>query len=293
MSEQPNALLAQPFTIPAETWTVTDDVGTSRTVVIPAGTYRIVLGAASTHTVDAPGDLITRLNTAFGASWRWRLRTDGRAEVAYLGPSVTVGVLTPPMGGSTVLAILGALNPPNTFSVGDSSHAPYLPTHCIFAATVDPDSGWEIMPGRFAGARMPDGSVYGWGDRLQRLTRSIGFRLLPRNGSVWSALSTAGTAPGTPAEGPRARWLDATAGEPAQAAPWGAMETIATAGGQALGWTTDLQGVLAGTVTSCERVYLSPEAISSAKMVLSVKGWDPRRDVTGVELAFAGEESLT
>lgn len=291
--ETPNALLAQPFTIAAETWTVTDDAGTSRAVTVPAGTYRVVLGAASTHTADAPGDLLTRLNTSFGSSWHWKLRSDGRAEVAYLGPSVTVGVLTPPMGGSTVLTILGALNPPATFSIGDSSHAPYLPTHCIFAATVDPDTGWEITPGRFAGARLPEGPVYGWGDRLQQLTRTVGFRLLPRNGAVWSALATAGTAPGTPAEGPRARWLDATALEPAQAPPWGAMETIATAGGQSLGWTTELQGVLAGTVTSCERVYLTPDALTRAKTQLSVKGWDPRRDLVGVELAFAGEESLT
>jgi len=291
--ETPNALLAQPFTITAETWTVTDDVGTSRTVTIPAGTYRVVLGAASTHTVDAPGDLLTRLNTAFGSSWRWALGTDGRARVTYLGPSVSTGILLAPMGGSAVLAILGTLTLPATFAVDDVAHATYLPTHSIFAATVDPDSGWEVAPGRFAGARMPDGSVYGWGDRLQRLTRTVGFRLLPKNGAVWSALSTAGTAPGTPAEGPRARWLDPTASEPAQAAPWGAMETIATADGQALGWTTDLQGVLAGTVTSCERVYLTPETLVSAKTQLSVKGWDPRRDIVGVELAFAGEESLT
>lgn len=293
MAETPNALLAQPFTITAETWTLTDDVGTTRTVTIPAGTYRVVLGSATTHTPDVPGDLLARLNTTFGASWRWAMGTDGRVSLSYLGPTVTVGVATPPMGGSTVLKILGGLTPLAFFNVNAHATATYLPTHAILASTVDPDSGWELAAGRFAGARMPDGSVYGWGDGLQRLTRTLGFRLMPRNADVWTALSMAGVAPGTPAEGPRTRWLDATASEPAQAPPWGAMETIATAGGQALGFTTDLQGILAGTVTTFERVYLTPDAIAQAKTQVSVKGWDPRRDLTGLELAFAGEGSLS
>lgn len=289
--EEPCALLAQPVTLNAETWTVTDDTGTNRSVVFPAGTYRVLLGSTSTRTSAAPGDLLAHIEAALGASWTVRMTTSGRVRVTYLGPMTTVGVLTPPMGGSTMMRVLGSPALPNTWDVGDAVTASYLPTHCIFAAAVDPDTGWQGLSGRFAGAKLPTGVVYGWGDRLGRRERSLSFRLHPKDAAQYSALVGAGASPGTPALGPVARALNPWASEPAQTAPWGAIETIATAGAQSLGFTDDLQRVIAGTLSTFDNVYLTPEAIRDAKAALSVERFDPRRDVTGLVLSWAGEVS--
>jgi hypothetical protein len=289
--EQPCALLAQPVTLGAEVWTVTDDTGTGRSVTFPAGVYRVLLGSTTTRTSGAPGDLLAHIEAALGASWTVRMTTSGRVRVTYLGPMVTVGVLTPPMGGSTMMRVLGSPTLPATWNVGDTATASYLPTHGIFAAAVDPDTGWQAMPGRFAGARLSTGAVYGWGDRLARRERSLTFRLLPKDAAQYTALVGAGAAPGTPALGPTARALNPWASEPAQAPPWGAIETIATAGAQSLGFSDDLQRVIAGTSSTFDVAYLTPDALRDAKAVVSVERFDPRRDLAGVVLSWSAEVS--
>ena len=75
MAEQPCALLAQPVTFTAETWTVTDDVGTNRSVSFPSGTYRVLLGSTSTRTAAAPGDLLAHIEAALGASCLYEERS--------------------------------------------------------------------------------------------------------------------------------------------------------------------------------------------------------------------------
>lgn len=290
MAEQPCALLAQPVTLEAESWTVTDDLGTMRTVTIPAGTYRVLLGSTSTRTAVAPGDLLAHVEAALGASWTVRLTTSGRVRITYLGPSAPTGTLDPP-GGSPAMCVLGSPTLPASWTVGQTVDASYLPTHTVFAAAVAPDTGWQGMTGRFAGAKIPGGPVYGWSDRLGRRERSLTFRLLPKDAAQYSALVADGAAPGTPALGPVARALNPWASEPAQAPPWGAIETLSTAGAQSLGFTDDLQRIIAGTSSTYDVAYLTPDSLRDAKASLSVEGFDPRRDLAGVVLSWAGEVS--
>ncbi len=289
MAEQPCALLAQPVTFTTETWTVTDDTGSGRSVTLPAGTYRVLLGSTSTHTAGAPGDLLAHIEAALGASWTVRMTASGRVAITYVGS--TTGVLTAPGGGSPMFTVLGAPTLPGSWVTNDVVTATYLPTHCILAAAVAPDTGWQGATGRFAGAKIPGGPVYGWGDRLGRRERSLTFRLLPKDAAQYSALVGAGAAPGTPALGPTSRALNPWASEPAQSPPWGAIETVSTAGAQALGFTDDLQRVIAGTSSTYDVAYLTPEALRDAKAQLSVEGFDPRRDLAGLVLSWAGEVS--
>lgn len=291
--EQPSYLLAQPFQLAApETWDVVDDTS-SRTITVPGGAshaYRILLGSTSVHTPATPGDLLHVLEQLLGSLWTVRLGADGRVAIAYSGASP--GSLTPP-GGSAVAQLLGGHDFGTTWAPDESRPAPSLPTHCIFAGVCDPDTGWRLAAGRFAGSVMPDGTVYGWSDRLASRTRAVTLRWLPKDALARESIlvGEAGTAPGTPAYGPLDRWLDAWSAEPAQPPPWGAMETVATCGAQALGWTDDLQRLVAGTAVAFDVVYLTPTSLKEARAVLSVEHFDARRDVTGLELSYAGEGS--
>lgn len=291
--EQLAYLLAQPFQLAAgEAWAVVDDTS-SRTVTIPGGAahaYRIFLGSTSVHTPATPGDLLHVLEDLLGALWTVRLGADGHVVVTYLGASPAT--LTPP-GGSAVVELLGHVDVGTAWSPDEARAAPYLPTHCVFASVVDPDTGWQVKPGRFNGARMPTGVVYGWSDRLQARTRAVTLKYLPKDVLAREAIVAAetGTAPGTPASGPLDRWNNAWALEPAQAPPWGAMETVATSGAQALGCTDDLQRLVAGTSTAFDVVYVTPESLRDARVALTIEHYDARRDLTGLEMSYAGEGS--
>lgn len=291
--EQLAYLLAQPFQLAAgEAWDIVDDTS-SRTVTIPGGAshaYRIFLGSTSVHTPATPGDLLSVVESLLGALWTVRLGTDGRVVITYLGASPAS--LTPPVG-SAVMELFGHPDFGTLWTPDEARPAPNLPTHCVFASVVDPDTGWQVKPGRFNGARMPAGVVYGWSDRLQARTRAITLKYLPKDALAREAIvvSETGTAPGTPASGPLDRWNNAWAAEPAQPPPWGAMETIATAGAQACGWTDDLQRLIAGSAVAFDVAYVTPDSLREAKVVLSVEHFDLRRDVTGLELSYAGEGS--
>jgi hypothetical protein len=287
--EQIAYLLAQPFVLAAETWDIVDDTST-RSVALPAGTYRVFLGHPSTHSASIPGDLLAHLEAALGSLWTVRLGADALVRISYLGTSPAT--LTPPPS-SPVPSILGQPLFSGSWAADETRVASYLPTHCVFAAVVDPDTGWQVTPGRFNGARLPRGVVYGWGDRLQSRTRQVTLKYLPKDALAREAIlvSEAGTAPGTPAIGPLDRWYDAWATDPAQSPPWGAMETIATAGAQACGWTDDLQRLIAGLWLAFDVVYVTPESLRETKVVLSVEHYDLRRDITGLELSYAGAGS--
>ena len=117
---------------------------------------------------------------------------------------------------------------PNT-----SATATYLPSHCVLAIACDPDTGWIDGPGRFAGAALPDGTVYGWHDGRATMKRTAAFRLLPRDWTARTALS----AQGTPAYPVNTRWLSPSTSEPYQALPWSALDMLATAAGMQCGVT--------------------------------------------------------
>lgn len=287
MGESIGYLFAQAFRLTgAVTCTTDDDRGggaTDRTLA--AGWYRTFLcPAAGAGTETDPAELLLALETALGAAkWRVRLVASGLVRISYLGSST--GTLTLP---SPLAALLGHTSPV-ALSANSSIDGTYLPTHCVFAAACDPDGGWIDEPGRFAGAALPTGAVYGWHDGRNMLRRRAGFTALPK---TWALRTSLGAA-GTPAYPVSARVQSPATNEPAQAAPWSVLDTQATAAGLqcAVTWG-DFEALVAGTVTDYDVVYLAPEQFTAgARVSLWREGYDARRS-WALEVHFAGAGTL-
>lgn len=289
MSEVLSYLLAQAVTLTAQTVSATDSAGTNNRTVA-AGTYRVYLaksGAAGSLT--DPADVLAAFQAALnGARWSVALRASGLVRITYLGTST--GSIT--WGSATALrSLLGFDADLSGLATNAYVEGAYLPTHCIFGGAARNDTGWKARASRVAASRMPDGSVYGWTDGLQRLTRALDFRLLPKDWTTRAALASSTSAPPTPAYGLATRLTNPGLGEPAQAPPWGASETIATGAGLRCGFTDQFEAMIAGTTSTFDHVCLTPDGIQSAEVALSEPGWDARRDLTGVELSLVAQES--
>lgn len=289
MSEALTYLIAQAVTLTAQSVSVTDSAGTN-TRTVAAGTYRVYLaksGAAGSLT--DPADVLAAFQAALnGARWSVALRASGLVRITYLGTST--GSIT--WGSATALRnLLGFDADLSGLATNAYVEGAYLPTHCVFATAAQNDTGWKAKASRVAASRLPNGQVYGWTDGLGALTRSLDLRLLPKDWTVRATFASASSFPGTPAFGATARRTNPGAGEPGQAPPWGAAETIATGAGVSCGFTDQLDRLIAGTVTTFDHVYLSPAGLAAAEVVLSVPGYDARRDLAGVELSFVAEET--
>ena len=284
MAEQLNYLLAQPIQLTTSAdMAVTDSLG-ARTASVAAAWYRVRLARGSgTGTEDDPAELLAAVETALGAArWDVTLTAEGRVRLTYLGSGTGQIVWT-----STPLRNLLGFAPGTVGPLAPKATATgaYHPTHCVFAVSAD-DEGWQAGPGQTAVEQLPDGSCYGWQDGQNTFRRRITFTLLPRDEASRVALDSA---LGTQALPIAARRTSAAAGEPGQDPPWSVHDTLATAVGKACGWTDRLPEVIAGTVTTFDRVYLGPESFAATSR-LSVAGYDPRRDVGPVELSWAAEE---
>lgn len=296
MSETLDYLIAQAFEIPAgTTMSVDDDLGSGRTVTMTPGFYRTFAAQGNTGagTEVNPYELIFRLRQELDPSnWNVSIRPNGKVRITYLGLAPN-GAIT--WGSGPLSNLLGFLTDIGPVATGQHTDADYLPTHCIFFAACE-DSGWGRSPGRFSGARMPNGKVYGWGDRLQGRTCTLTLRLLPKDNATRDAIiaADANAVPPTPCFGPTSRATSPATGEPGQVFPWGAVETIATAGGKSL-------GVMLGTLQTAianpggaafEHCFFTPETVSAGGEVqLSVAGYDPRRDIGNIELSFYAAET--
>jgi|DEB19_MinimDraft_3_1074340.scaffolds.fasta_scaffold23785_2 hypothetical protein len=288
MAESLGYLLAQSYRITStQTITTTDDRGgpTNRTVAAAWYRTRLANGAGTAH--NDPAEFLAAVTAALGSLY-WLLTiapATGKVQFTYLG--ATSGSINL-SGSPTLRALLGMTgNVPST-ATGTTYTAPHQPTHCVFAAFVDPDSGWVDQPQRYAASSMPDGTVYGWHDGRATLRRQGAFKLLPKDSGFVTSLSSTSTQ----AYPVSSRWLSPSTGEPAQAPPWSAVDTVVTAHTLECGITWgDLQGVLSGSVTAYDKVYLTPEMASAARVTLSIPGYDARRDVS-FELSYAGAGSL-
>lgn len=288
MTEPLGYLLAHAYQLASsQEVATTDDRGGPTARAVAAGWYRTLLAPTSgtAGTATDPSELLTAVTAALGATkWLVSLTAEGRVRFTYLGASTGTLDFT----AATVLrSLLGltssTIGPLATNATAD---APYLPTHCVFGLACDPDSGWVDDAGRFAGARLPDGVVYGWDDGRVSFTRRATWRLLPKD---WAARTDLG-ASGTPAFGLASRRRSPATGEPGQVPPWGALDTLATAAARQCGvvWG-NLQDVIAGTAAAFELVYLTPEARNAgSKVAISIPSYDARRDVA-FELSYAGE----
>lgn len=282
-------LLAQAVTLTAQTTSVTDSAGTNNRTVA-AGTYRVYLAkSGAAGSADDPADVLAAFQAALnGARWSVALRASGLVRITYLGTST--GSIT--WGSATTLRnLLGFDADISGLATNGHVEGAYLPTHCVFGGPARNDTGWKARASRVAASRLPSGRVYGWTDGLQQLTRSLDLRLLPKDWTVRATLASSTSAPPTPAYGLATRLTNPASGEPGQAPPWGASETIATGAGVSCGFTDRFEDLIAGSTTTFDHVYLTPNGISSAEVVLSESGWDQRRDLTGLELSFVAQES--
>lgn len=285
MAESLCYLLAQPYTLTAQTLVVDDAVGSPRNVVLAAGVYRTLLADASGLGTEAtPYEMLGTLRAQLGiASWDVTMGTDGRVTLTYLDTGTGDITLT-----TAVRNLLGyaTASPPAPLATNGTWTATYQPTHCVFAAAAE-DDGWQTVQGRTAAQEMPDGTTYGWQDRRTRMIRRLSLSLLPRD---YATRATIGSS-STPAIAEAAYRLDPGDSAPAQAPPWSVGQTLATAVGARCGWTDDLQAVIAGTATTCDVVALSPDSHSAAT-TLSVAGYDPRRTVGPIGLSWIGTDTL-
>ena len=286
-------LISQTFELTALNTTVTDDAGAGRTVTTAAGSYRTFAArtAAGTGAADDPYELLYALTQLFGAArWLFSLTAAGKVKVTSL--NVAASSIT---WHATIAALLGFTSNVGPLATNASQTASKLPSHVVLFAACD-DTGWRRKPGRFSGATLPSGKVYGWGDRLQGLTRTLTLKLLPKDDDARTTLITADptSAPPTPCFGVTSRVTSPGTGEPAQALPWGVVDTLGTAGARSL-------GVILGTLQTAiatpagaafEHCYFTPETIATGGDVrLSVEGYDPRRDVGGIELSYYATEA--
>jgi hypothetical protein len=281
--------IAQSFRLTgAQVWKTTDDRGGPTDRTVAAGWYRTLLAPTAGAATEAdPAEILNAIEAALGAShWSVTLGTDGRVVITYLGTGT--GTITT-AGGGTLLALIGfttsTFGPlsPNATVVGE-----WHPTHCLLSIASDPDSGWSDHGSRFAGATLPDGSVYGWADGTARYRRTLTLRWHPRDSTLWSATGVIGT----PAFSAASRLRSPSTSEPAQVPPWAITDTLATALGRSLGVALGTaQAHIAGTATTYDLAYLTPEhASAQGRIALSLAGYDARRDVT-LELSYAGQGS--
>ena len=290
MAESLGYLLAQSFNLTAtQTFTTTDDRGGPTNRTVASGWYRIKLaasgGGGTAHT--DPKELLAAVQSALGSLY-WLVTlapATGKVQFTYVGASSGSINLS---GAPTLRALLGMTGNVTTTQTGATFTAPHQPTHCVFSAFMDPDTGWIDQAQRYAASAMPDGTVYGWHDGRVTLRRTAVFRLLPKDAGFVTSLSSTSTQ----AYPVSTRWLSPSTSEPGQAPPWSALDAVVTAHTVECGmvWGT-LQELLAGSSTSFERVYLTPEMAGAPRVALSIPGYDARRDVS-VELSYAGAGSL-
>lgn len=284
MSERLGYLFAQTFHLAASsTLVTTDDRGGPTTRTLAAGWYRTFLcPAAGTGTETDPAELLLAVETALGATkWSVRMTSAGLVRVTYLGS----GSGTLAIGTADLANLLGITSGAITLTPNASHDADYPPTHCLFAHVCEPDTGWIDAPGRFAGATLPNGVVYGWHDGRNALKRSATFAALPKTWALRTSLGASGT-PAYPAE---ARMQVPSTGEPGQDPPWSALDTHATAAGLqcAVTWG-DFEAIVAGSVTSYDLVYLALEQFTGGGRVsLWRQGYDARRSYA-IEVVRAG-----
>jgi hypothetical protein len=276
----------------ASTLATDDDRGGPTNRTLAAGWYRTFLApSGGTGTETDPAELLLAVETALDPTrWTVRLAPSGLVRITYLGSGT--GSLA--IGTADLANLLGHTGGTITLASGAYHDGEYLPTHCVFAIACDPDTGWVDTPGRFAGSEFPDGTVYGWHDGLAQMKRSLTFRLLPRDQAVRAALLTAGSgSTGTPAFGPTSRRRSPIVGEPGQAPPWGAMETLATAAARQCGAAIGtLQSLIAGTSTAFDVCYLAPECFTQGgRLRLSIERHDARRDLA-LDLVWTSEGAL-
>ena len=288
MSEPIGYLFAQTFRLASSaTLVTTDDRGGPTTRTLGAAWYRTFLcPAAGTGTETDPAELLLAVETALGAThWTVRMTAQGLVRITYLG----TGTGSLAIGTADLANLLGHTGGVISLASNASHDGEYPPTHVLFAHVCEPDSGWVDAPGRFAGASLPGGVVYGWHDGRAEYRRSATFAALPKTWALRTSLGASGT-PLYPAE---SRMGSPSTGEPGQDPPWSAIDTHATAAGLqcAVTWG-QFEELVAGTVTAYDLVYLAPEQwAQGGRVSLWRPGYDARRSYT-LDVLRAGAGTL-
>lgn len=285
----PTFFLAQAYQLPAtgQTAVVVDQGGTNtRTFNSTAAWFRTYLAKSTgTGTEADPYELIARvegiLNTS-GAYWDLRMDDDGRVSIWYNGTGT--GTIT--WGGSChVGKLLGYAGNVGPLSTGGGVVS-YLPSHCIAGTAFVNDTGWTPGPGRFSGAALPTGQVYGWGDSTPVLTRRGTLTFHPK---TWSVVTSYPDVATTPMFAATSRWTAPNTSEPGQAPPWSVTDSLVTGRSRSLGvaWA-NFQDVIDGTATTFDRCYFDPAMVFAVKPAVA----DRYYSVEGLAFTFYSEDTL-
>jgi hypothetical protein len=276
--------------------TVTDsDSPSGRTVTIPAGYYRILLADAvdGDGTQANPWELLSRLafllsESASGTLWTTSLTADGFVRITYVVPGG--GSASIAWDGTGVVRDVLGFTATATFSApGQSSTATYHPSHVLYSICRAGDSDWTEEPPQSAFCEVPGGQVVGWQDASGTMVRSFDLRFHPRDWATRASRSAAGT-PMLPAKARYSTSGTAAGTDP----PWSVKDFVRAAAGKRVGFTTQFQSVVAGSVEEFDVCYLADSTIKASRaMTLSVPGFAQLYDFKGFALRWYAQGSTT
>lgn len=235
---------------------------TTITVTVPAGTYRVLLGDASTDLLQVLEDA---LNTASGlpggTTFAVTLGANGWVRIVCSGDTFSS------LGGSRLgLTDLGRiLGVEDSITAGAEFEGDYGPWYTILGAGYD---GVEQVRSFGAAERTTNGRVIGWRSGVRALSRRITFDLVPVD--VERAADADGCSH-TPWR-PTLDRLDEV-GSTTDNRPWSWMDNLDVAVGRRCAWTAhDLQELRTSTEVSYLIGYVAPESLKN----LDAQRQDPR-----------------
>lgn len=304
MAETITTALALPVTFATTASIIVTDsgAGSPRTATFPASTYRQFLAyvggspaGVNTGTEADPHEwgkyFQYKLNNNGAlALWSVAMGTDGRWVVTYSGTGTGQVEWDELAGTSKVPRVMTGFGANLSIAAGGSSTATHQPF--AFAATIGrgEDTGLASLPAKTVGAEMPDGSVYAWTDNQHRVMRTFNLEFQPKNLAQKNALGAAGT----PLFPTALTVMKAPSLVPTSSyvLPWSVYETIRTAAGKRLGYTTNFQALVAGSSFAFDDGYLSLETINAqVPNKPQAPGYDARWKWTGVQVVHYAEMS--
>ncbi|HEY6017242.1 MAG TPA: hypothetical protein VIU16_10680 [Gaiellaceae bacterium] len=299
MAETPTTAIASPVTLPLNVFVGVADVTSTRAFEFPGAVYRQFLAYVSGGT---PGfnsgteadshewgkflqyglnnsGALANYTVSMGTDGRWSIRNNtGSPATITMDGSVVAAQTT-----SKIVAVMtGFTTTVLTIAAGATATAEQQPFGFCCAIGRENDTGRAALPAKTVGAEMPDGSVYVWTDDQHRTARTFDLLFLPKDATAKAALSAAGT-PLFPTTITKEKTPSLTP-TTTYALPWSVYETVRTGGGKRLGYTTQFQQMVAGSVLDFVDGYFDLATLNAAAPNKPYGTWDQRWRWNGVAL---------
>jgi hypothetical protein len=250
------------------------------------------LSGATGSTEASPKSLVNALQTALNAApgsafWTVTVTAGGYVKITYNGGAGAASITFTAAEVRNQLGFTGNL----TFSAPAASQTAshQIPSAILSIARVN-DTEFSPEPMARAVGATEDGKVYGWVNTSRRMLRKFDLRFHPLDATAKTSLSASGT-PYRSAT--KSRWL-APSADFGQTPPWTLLDFFGAAGGTRLaGFFGNFQDAIAGTVTTYDAVYLTPDSLEERRPAKpSLATWNQRFDWNGVEVSFVAEETF-